>query len=145
MDFPLVPNFACRERRHELRLLYAILFTSSSIASHLYALFPDFCGTIIGAPVIPVILIVTWRKVNRAGVMIGSMGGSVLAIIAWIITCRFYYGAVNVTNLVSNYSSLAGNLVSLWLGGLLCVVITLIKPDDYDFKGTKNSKHFLQH
>lgn len=33
MDFPLVPNFARRERRHELRLLYA-----SSYSLHLILL-----------------------------------------------------------------------------------------------------------
>jgi len=99
-----------------------------------------FCGTIIGAPVIPVMLTVLWSKLNKAAVLIGSMGGTALAIMAWIITCRYFYGTVNVANLISSYSSLAGNTVSLCTGGIIAVVISLIKPDNYDFTGTRNIK-----
>ena len=85
-------------------------------------------------------LTVLWPKVSKTAVLAGSLGGSALALIAWLVTCRFFYGAINVTNLASNYSSLAGNLVSMYGGGLICVVISLIKPDNYDFTGTRNSK-----
>ena len=84
-------------------------------------------------------LTVLWPKLSKPAVLLGSMGGTALAIMAWLITCRFYYGAVNVDNLISNYSSLAGNTVSLCSGGLIAVIVSLINPDNYDFKGTKNS------
>lgn len=99
----------------------------------------DFCGTIIGAPVVPVMLTVLWSKLNKSAVLIGSMGGTALAILAWIITCRYFYGTVNVANLISSYSSLAGNTVSLCTGGIIAVIISLMKPDNYDFTGTRNS------
>ncbi|THH05204.1 hypothetical protein EW145_g4967 [Phellinidium pouzarii] len=99
-----------------------------------------FCGTIIGAPVIPVMLTVLWPKLSNAGVMGGSMGGTALAIMAWLLVCRFYYGELTVDNLIANYSSLAGNMTSLYSGGILAYVITMIKPDNYDFKGTRSIK-----
>ncbi|KLO07914.1 solute symporter family transporter [Schizopora paradoxa] len=99
-----------------------------------------FCGTIIGAPVIPVMLTVLWKKVSRTAVVVGSIGGSSLALMAWLITCKFVYGTINTTNLASNFSSLAGNLVSMYGGGLICVAISLIWPDNYDFKGTRAIK-----
>lgn len=88
-------------------------------------------------------LTVLWRKVSRTAVVVGSVGGSSLALVAWLVTCRFVYGTINTTNLASNFSSLAGNLVSMYGGGLICVVISLIWPDNYDFKGTRGSKQQL--
>ena len=73
--------------------------------------------------------------------MVGSIGGSALALMSWLITCRFVYGTINTTNLASNFASLSGNLVSMYGGGLICVIISLLWPDDYDFKGTRNSAY----
>ena len=87
-------------------------------------------------------LTVLWPKLSLPGVLWGSMGGTGLALIAWLVTCKYYYGAINVTTLSSNYSSLAGSLVSMYGGGLISVVISLIKPDNYDFKGTRSSSYF---
>lgn len=88
-------------------------------------------------------LAVLWPKLTIYGVMGGSIGGTSLAIMAWLITCRYFYGVINTTTLSSNYSSLAGSTVSLFGGGLLSVVITLFKPDNYDFKDTRASEYFL--
>jgi urea-proton symporter len=84
-------------------------------------------------------LTVLWPKLTRPAVLIGSMGGSALAIFAWIITCKYVYGTINTTTLASNFSSLAGNVVSLCMGGILSVLISLWKPDNYDFRGTQDS------
>ncbi|KAH8118812.1 solute symporter family transporter [Phellopilus nigrolimitatus] len=99
-----------------------------------------FCGTIIGAPVIPVMLTVLWPKLSNTGVMSGSIGGTALGIMAWIIVCRYKYGMIGVDNLMSQYSSLAGNVTSLYSGGIIAYVISMIKPDSYDFKGTRGIK-----
>ena len=101
--------------------------------------FIDFCGTIIGAPVVPVILTVLWRKLTNTAVLVGCLGGTGLALISWLVTCRYYYGSLNVTNLVSDYSSLAGSTTSLGSGAIISIVLSLIKPDNYDFTGTRSS------
>lgn len=145
LDLPLVVDLACRKRRYELRLLYAPFLLFPFLTLMLPCFLSDFCGTIIGAPVIPVMLVVLWSKLNKPAVLAGSMGGTALAIMAWLLTGRYYYGSVNVDNLISSYSCLAGNMVSLCTGGIIAAVISLIKPDNYDFKGTKNSQSFLQH
>lgn len=87
-------------------------------------------------------LIVLWPKLTNIAVIVGSISGTGLALIAWLLTCRYFYGAINVELLVASYSSLAGNLTSLCSGGIIAVVISLIKPDDYDFKGTQSSRCF---
>ena len=46
-----------------------------------------------------------WSPLSKPAVMIGSIGGTALAIMTWLITCRFVYGSINTTNLASNFSS----------------------------------------
>lgn len=89
-------------------------------------------------------LTISWPKLSNVAVMGGSIGGTVFAIMSWLIVCRYYYGAINVSNLISNYSSLAGSTTSLYSGGLIAIVLTVIKPDNYDFKGTRSSKHLFE-
>lgn len=88
-------------------------------------------------------LTVLWPKISVAGVMGGSIGGSVLGLMAWIVTCKKVYGPLNTTNLASQYSALAGNVVSITMGAVISVATSLVKPADYDFKGTRNSKPFF--
>ena len=72
--------------------------------------------------------------------MSGCLGGTALALASWLLTCRYFYGALTVDLLVANYSSLAGSLTSMGSGAIIAVVVSLIKPDDYDFTGTRSSE-----
>ena len=101
----------------------------------------DFAGTIVGAPVVPVMLTIFWPKLTKRAVLLGSMGGTSLAIMAWLLTCRFYYGIINVETLVNNYSSLAGSVTSLGSGAVIAFVLSMIRPDNYDFTGTQSSEY----
>lgn len=126
--------------RHAFRFLYVpslymILFRTLTK----YSL--DFYGTIVGAPVFPVMLTVLWPKLNRPAIFIGSIGGTSLAIMSWLLVSRYYYGSLTLENLSSSYSSLTGSMVSLFGGGLITVVISLIKPDNYDFSDTRKSMY----
>lgn len=85
------------------------------------------------------LLTVLWSKLSAVAAIAGSIGGTSLALIAWILTCRYFYGTVNVTFLVDNYSSLAGSITSICSGALIAFVISMIKPDKYDFTGTRSS------
>ena len=125
------------ECQHELRLLSDIFSPAWQLhTDHGFA--TDFCGTIIGAPVIPIMLVVLWPKLTNAAVL-ASSGGTLLALMAWLLTCRYYYGSLSVDLLVANYSSLAGSLTSMGSGAIIAVVVSLFKPDDYDFTGTRAS------
>ncbi|KAL5512651.1 hypothetical protein ACEPAG_2917 [Sanghuangporus baumii] len=99
-----------------------------------------FAGTVIGAPTLPVILTVLWSKLSLIAVLIGSIGGTALAIMAWLVTCRYYYGVINIQTLVASYSSLAGNATSIGGGAIITVALSLMKPDNYDFRGTRSIK-----
>lgn len=68
------------------------------------------------------------------------MGGTTLALMAWLVTCRYYHGIINTQTLVASYSPLAGNATSLSGSAVIAVVLSLIKPDNCDFRGTRSSK-----
>lgn len=83
-------------------------------------------------------LVVLWPKLTNAAVLMSS-AGTLLALIAWLVTCRYFYGSITVDLLVASYSSLAGSLTSMGSGAIIAVVVSLIKPDNYDFTSTRSS------
>ena len=50
------------------------------------------------------------------------------------------YGEVTYETTFENYTMLTGNVVSLALGGIICLVVSLIWPEDYDFLSMKQIK-----
>ncbi|KAL5501336.1 hypothetical protein ACEPAH_8596 [Sanghuangporus vaninii] len=99
-----------------------------------------FSGAIAGSPVVPIVLTVIWSKLSKAALLIGCMTGTALGIMTWFITCRYFYGEINIQTLVAKYSALAGSLASLGSGAIISVGLSLIKPDNYNFRGTRSIK-----
>ncbi len=50
------------------------------------------------------------------------------------------YGAITYDTTFENYTMLTGNLVSLFLGGIICAVVSFIFPEDYDFLSMRQIK-----
>ncbi|OCB83863.1 solute symporter family transporter [Sanghuangporus baumii] len=99
-----------------------------------------FSGAIAGSPVVPIVLTVLWSKLSKAALLIGCMAGTALGIMTWFTTCRYFYGEINIQTLVAKYSALAGSLASLGSGAIISVGLSLIKPDNYNFRGTRSIK-----
>ncbi|KAG5181759.1 Urea/Na+ high-affinity symporter [Tribonema minus] len=94
-------------------------------------------GNFIGSGVIPVTMLLFWKKASGKAAIAGLFAGQIGAIIAWIVTAKAYYGAVNIDNLGANYSALAGNLVAILFGGFVTFVMSMMAPDNYDFVSMK--------
>ncbi|CAI5756355.1 unnamed protein product [Candida verbasci] len=123
--------------------LWAIF--SSAIASVFYGaasistgfLF-NFTGAATSAAVIPVTLSIGWRSLNKAGAVGGCIGGSLLGLIAWLVSCKGIVGPINVTNLNNQWVSLTGNVVSLVSGAVISITLSLIWPANFDWEKTRN-------
>ncbi len=50
------------------------------------------------------------------------------------------YHEINLTTTGMNYPMLAGNLASILISTFVCVIVSLIKPDNYDWESTRNLK-----
>ncbi|CAM9717321.1 unnamed protein product [Discosporangium mesarthrocarpum] len=99
-----------------------------------------FMGVVIGSAVIPVSMVLTWKKCTAAGAISGALLGQICGVIAWLVTASSLSGEVTVATLGGNYPMLAGNLVSILFSGIVCTIVSFIKPDDYDWSTTKEIK-----
>ena len=50
------------------------------------------------------------------------------------------YGVITYDTTFENYTMLTGNVVSLFLGGIICAVVSFIFPEDYDFLSMRQIK-----
>ncbi|TBU51998.1 Sodium:solute symporter family-domain-containing protein [Dichomitus squalens] len=94
-------------------------------------------GVVLSPAVIPITLTVMWSKLTRAGVLAGSIIGAILGMLAWMIGCWKIFGVINITTLAEPYSAVCSALTGLLFSGLITVLVSLAKPDKYDFTGTR--------
>uniref|UniRef100_A0A7S0S4D6 Urea active transporter n=1 Tax=Chlamydomonas leiostraca TaxID=1034604 RepID=A0A7S0S4D6_9CHLO len=93
-----------------------------------------FMGVIIGSAVFPVAAAIMWKKCSARAAIISSVAGLCLAVMTWLITAaKLNDGEVSVATTGQDYPMLAGNLVALVFGSILCIVLTYIWPDDFDW------------
>lgn len=98
-------------------------------------------GIIISAGVLPACLSLLWKGQNVYAASLSPIVGFALALVAWLVTAKGYYGAVNVTTTGADYATLAGNVVALCSPLILVPLFTLIfKPDNFDFEKLKTIK-----
>ncbi|EJD35922.1 Na+/solute symporter [Auricularia subglabra TFB-10046 SS5] len=103
-----------------------------------------FMGVILGSAVVPIALCVTWSKANRAGCVVGAVGGFAAGIVAWLVTTSALNGGnIDVVTSGGDLEMLAGNLASIGVGGIIAVVASLLKPDNFNFDVTRaiNAPH----
>ncbi|EMD32761.1 hypothetical protein CERSUDRAFT_143319 [Gelatoporia subvermispora B] len=94
-------------------------------------------GVVLSPAVIPIALTVTWSKLTRTAVYSGCIIGAILGMLAWMIGCWKIFGTINVANLAQPYSALCSGLTGLLFSGSITVLVSLAKPDNYDFSGTR--------
>jgi urea-proton symporter len=96
-----------------------------------------FMGVLIGSAVFPVAFSISWRRCSAAGAISGALGGLVLGLGSWLAYAGFD-GGVSVKNTGRDEIMLTGNLFAILGGGLICTVVSLIKPDNCDWTSTRS-------
>lgn len=94
-------------------------------------------GLLIGGAVFPAAFTVTWKGQTKAGAISGAICGLIAGLTAWLAECKVYYGELNVTTTGQSYPTLAGNMAAVLTGLLVSVVVSIIKPDDFDWEITR--------
>lgn len=87
--------------------------------------------------VFPIGLLMCWTKLNKAGAVLGVIGGLVMGMVAWLVTAVTTQGSISMTTLVDSKVILSGSLSALGSGAIFCVVLSLIKPASFDFELTR--------
>jgi len=93
---------------------------------------------LIGGAVFPAAFAITWKQQSKAGAISGALGGLAAGIIAWLVEAKVLYGELTVATTGMNYPTLAGNLAAVMTGLIISVVVSLIKPDDFDWEITRS-------
>jgi hypothetical protein len=95
-------------------------------------------GLLIGGGVFPAAFAVTWKKQSKWGAISGAVGGLACGLTAWLVTAQAYYGELTIATTGANYPTLAGNLAAVLMGCLITVVVSLVKPDNFDWEITRS-------
>jgi hypothetical protein len=111
----------------------------------------QFMGNAIGSAVPPLWFLLTWKDCSAAGAIAGALGGLVLAMIGWFSvattlcesgglpndacagTGACATGFINISTLGALDSNLCGNLLALLGSTAICVIVSCIKPQKYDW------------
>jgi hypothetical protein len=94
-------------------------------------------GLLIGGAVFPAAFSIIWKKQTRVGAISGCLSGLAAGLIAWLTTAYRYYGEITVATTGTEYATLAGNLAAIMTGLIVTTVISLIKPDDFNWEITR--------
>eukprot|EP00878_Enallax_costatus_P017535 GHUV01018420.1.p1 GENE.GHUV01018420.1~~GHUV01018420.1.p1 ORF type:complete len:502 (+),score=164.21 GHUV01018420.1:1083-2588(+) len=92
-----------------------------------------FMGIVVGSAVPPIAFCITWSKISAAGAISGALTGLVGAVITWVCTAKGLTGEVTIATLGGDFPMLAGNVVAIGLSAVVCIVVSFIKPQDYDW------------
>uniref|UniRef100_A0A0D9XMY9 Urea-proton symporter DUR3 n=1 Tax=Leersia perrieri TaxID=77586 RepID=A0A0D9XMY9_9ORYZ len=90
-------------------------------------------GVLVGSAVIPIALLLLWSKANAVGAMAGAVSGCALGVTVWLTVAKVQYGRVNLDTTGRNAPMLAGNLVSILVGGAVHAACSLARPQGYDW------------
>ncbi|KEZ45051.1 putative urea active transporter 1 [Scedosporium apiospermum] len=124
---------------HIAVVCYALIIASASVGlwyngismGYIYVLM----GVLISAAVLPATLTLVWKGQNKWAAVLTPPIGTILAIIAWLVTAKKKCGKLDIECTGSNDPMLAGNVVALLVPLVLIPIFTLVwGVDKYDWQ-----------
>lgn len=87
-------------------------------------------GLMVASVFPPISFLLCWNKVGRWAAITAALGGQGAAILAWLVATYIIYGDLTITTTSETGPALAGNIVAIVVSASVCVIWTLIAPDD---------------
>lgn len=87
--------------------------------------------------VFPIGLLMCWTRLNKAGAVLGVIGGLVMGMVAWLVAAVTIKDTISITTLTDSQVILTGSLSALGTGAIVSIVLSLIKPASFDFELTR--------
>jgi urea-proton symporter len=94
-------------------------------------------GVIISSAVLPITLTLMWKRMNWYAAVFSPILGFGVSVGSWLGTAKHDFGELTVASTGANNPMLVGNVVALLSPIVFVGVLTLIKPDNYDFETMK--------
>ncbi|OIW31964.1 hypothetical protein CONLIGDRAFT_629651 [Coniochaeta ligniaria NRRL 30616] len=95
-------------------------------------------GLLIGGAVFPAAFAVTWKGQTKAGAISGALCGLAAGLIAWLVEVKVYYGEFTIATTGAAYPTLAGNMAGVLTGLIVTTVVSLVRPDNFDWSITRD-------
>ncbi|EAZ62922.1 urea transport protein [Scheffersomyces stipitis CBS 6054] len=92
-----------------------------------------FIPMIICPGVLPLIFTITWDRQTTLAVVAAPISGFIFGISIWLSTAYHYYGEVTITSTGGQLPALFGSLTSLFLPGVVSIVISLFSSQKFDW------------
>ncbi|PNW79617.1 hypothetical protein CHLRE_08g360250v5 [Chlamydomonas reinhardtii] len=98
-----------------------------------------FMGIVIGSAVFPIAASLTWAKCSATAACVSAVMTTPLSVMTWlIVAAKLNNGVLSLNTTGQDYPMLAGNLVALFLSMILCIILSYIFPQDFDWAELRN-------
>jgi hypothetical protein len=94
-------------------------------------------GVIISSAVLPITLTLMWGRMNWYAAVFSPILGFAVSVGSWLGTAKHDFGELTVASTGANNPMLVGNVVALLSPIVFVGILTIIKPDNYDFESMK--------
>lgn len=122
---------------HFITVGFAIFCSSIAVAFNHGGFSVGFLITAIGifvdAAIVPMACTIMWRRQSKLAAFLAPIMGSIAGVIAWFLTAHANYGVISIATLNENLPLVAGNITALGSPLILTPLITLIKPENFDW------------
>ncbi|KAI8468533.1 MAG: urea active transporter [Monoraphidium minutum] len=92
-----------------------------------------FMGIVVGSAVVPIAFALTWAKCSGIAAISGAIAGLCGAVATWLCVAHGLTGKITIDTLGGDYPMLAGNLVAIFLSGIVCAIVSCVSPQNYDW------------
>ncbi|HEX7275709.1 MAG TPA: sodium/solute symporter [Nitrososphaeraceae archaeon] len=94
-------------------------------------------GILIGSAVIPITIAIIWKKANKNAAILGALLGLVCGVSAWLTSASILYGEITMSSTGQNGPLLIGNLTAISAGGIISIIGSIIRPENFNFEVIK--------
>ncbi|RAH53535.1 Na+/solute symporter [Aspergillus piperis CBS 112811] len=101
-------------------------------------------GVVTCPGIFPMAFTILWRRQNRAAAILSPILGMATGIGVWLGTAQHFYGAVSVSSTGQILPCVYGTVASAFSPIVYSVVITLVKPQRYDWAEFRKEKLGLE-
>lgn len=90
--------------------------------------------------IFPTVFTILWRKQSKAAAVVSPLLGMATGLAVWLATAKAFYGTITVASTGGMLPCVYGTAASALSPALYSVVITVLKPANFDWRDYRKEK-----